>query len=74
MAFQKNILNIGQALLHRRCLGNDIDTINIFINHILETPDLPLDYFKPLNKFLFIYMHLNIIYPLGGICQEVIHR
>lgn len=65
-----NILDVGQSLFDRRCLGNNINTVTILFDHILKPSDLTLNNFQSPSEFCLIYAHSSSIPPRGYTLQD----
>src|SRR3989344_208461 len=60
MAFHQSILHGSQPLLHGGCLGDHIDAVVVFREHLLKAADLAFDDLEPADELLFCGSHKRI--------------
>lgn len=67
VTFKQNVLDIGKSLLGGGGLGDNVDAVGVFLDHLVEATNLPFNDFETAEQgfFVLVFHILNIIPPRG---------
>ena len=77
MFFQDQVLNIGNPLLHRGCLRNNVDAVCVIFYHLLQSAHLTLNDFESSNDFSLariVFMLHNAHHTPHGVSVKTIYN
>lgn len=66
MIFHERIFDAGQGALNGRGLRDDIDTIGVLLDHLLQAADLAFDDAQTLDECLMVVFHMLLAYTPQG--------